>query len=145
MDKSEITLEKIDVLRQRFDVGYAEAKEVLEAANGDLIQALVMLEEKKENEPGWDDQLQQKGEELVAQLKTLLHKGNTTKLKLKKDDQTLAEIPVNVGVLGLVGAMASAPLAILGAIGTIAAVVNKCTLEVERPEETEEKRDPDQG
>lgn len=141
MEKNEITLEKIDIIRQRFAVGYAEAKEALEAANGDLIQALVALEEQQANKATWDEELQSKGEEVVAQLKTIIQKGNVTKLKLKKEDKILAEVPVNVGVLGLVGAMASAPLAILGAIGTVAAVVSKCSLEVEKPgdgEETEE-------
>ncbi len=40
----EITLEQIDLIRQRTGAGYKEAREVLEAAGGSLVDALVLLE-----------------------------------------------------------------------------------------------------
>ena len=38
------TLEKVERLRERADVTYEEAKAVLEEANGDLLDAMVLLE-----------------------------------------------------------------------------------------------------
>ncbi|HCQ90008.1 MAG TPA: ubiquitin, partial [Clostridium sp.] len=38
---SEITLEKIDMLRERVNITYSEAKRVLELCNGDVLEALV--------------------------------------------------------------------------------------------------------
>ncbi len=40
----EITLEQIDLIRQRTGTGYKEAREALEASGGSLVDALVMLE-----------------------------------------------------------------------------------------------------
>lgn len=40
----EITLEQIDLIRQRTGAGYKEAREVLEAAGGRIVDALVLLE-----------------------------------------------------------------------------------------------------
>ena len=36
-------LEKIDAIRERMDVGYKEAREALEQAGGDLVEALVLI------------------------------------------------------------------------------------------------------
>ena len=36
--------EKVDTLRQRANVSYAEAKEAIERANGDILEAMIILE-----------------------------------------------------------------------------------------------------
>lgn len=41
-----ITIEQIDELRKRLDVSYEEAKEALEACNGDMLEAIIYLEKK---------------------------------------------------------------------------------------------------
>lgn len=38
-------LEKVDLIRERMDVGYKEAKDSLDQANGDVVKALIMLEQ----------------------------------------------------------------------------------------------------
>jgi len=40
----QIPLEKIDQLRERAGIGYREAKQILEQADGDLLEALIYLE-----------------------------------------------------------------------------------------------------
>ena len=47
-----ITLEQVDVVRERCNVSYAQAKEALEACNGDVLEAIIYIEQnqKKENE-----------------------------------------------------------------------------------------------
>lgn len=42
----EITLELVDRLRKRADISYEEAKAVLEEAGGDLLEALILLEQR---------------------------------------------------------------------------------------------------
>ena len=42
----EITLELVDRLRKRADVSYEEARAVLEEAEGDLLEALILLEQR---------------------------------------------------------------------------------------------------
>lgn len=121
-------LEKIDILRARLGVGYKEAKDALEEAGGDVVQALINLEEKGRN---MGERFQARGQEMVEQLKGLLHKGQNYRIKLKKGDDTVFEVPASVGALGLLGALASSEIAILGALGTVTAMANKYTLEFE--------------
>jgi len=46
-----ITLEQVDKLRKRANVSYAEAKEALEKCNGDLLDAMVFLEQQGKTSP----------------------------------------------------------------------------------------------
>ena len=133
-------LEKIDTIRERMDISYKEAREALEQAGGDLVEALVLLESRFEEEPGrlkalkekgWTRKIQGKSEEVLGRLKTVMEKGTATKIRLKQGDRTLLEIPASIGMLGVAGMLMSTELAVLGAIGTVTALFSKCTLEVE--------------
>lgn len=126
MDELDL-LKKIDIIRARANVGYKKAKEVLDEAGGDLIRALIHLEEERES---WAGKLQDKGEELVHTLKDIYEKGAHTRIRLKKDDNTLFEVPAGVGLLGLAGMLLSGELALLGAVGTLTAMLSGCTLEI---------------
>lgn len=128
-------LEKIDLLRARLGVGYKEAREALEQAGGDVVQALVNMEEKERN---LGERFQARGQEMVGQFKGLLQKGQMYRIKIKKGDHTVYEFPASIGALGIIGALASSEIAVLGALGTVAAMANKYTLEFERQEETPE-------
>lgn len=71
-----------------------------------------------------------KGEDLIGKVKEIIRAGNVRRLIIKdKDDKTLIEIPLTVGVVGIV----IAP--VLAAVGAIAALVTECTILVERTEE----------
>ncbi|MGE5485630.1 MAG: DUF4342 domain-containing protein [Ignavibacteriales bacterium] len=122
----EITLEMIDQIRSRTGVSYKEAREVLERANGDVVQALIMLEEKGKAARDWTERIQVSGNEVLEKVKQLLHEGNVTKIVVKQGDTVVAAIPVTVGAVGAV----IAPY--LAAVGVAAAVATKCTIEFER-------------
>ncbi len=66
------------------------------------------------------------GGQLVDAVKKLVHEGNVRRVIIKQGDQVVVEFPLTVGVIGTV----LAP--VLAAIGAIAALINDCTLEVER-------------
>jgi hypothetical protein len=69
------------------------------------------------------------GKDLVDRVGELLHEGNVTRVIVKDDGgKTLLEIPVTVGVIGVV----LAPW--LAALGVIAALVANCRIVVERRE-----------
>ncbi|MEJ2110112.1 MAG: DUF4342 domain-containing protein [Acidobacteriota bacterium] len=76
------------------------------------------------------------GNELLEKLKRVIHEGNVRRVIIKQGDRTVAEFPLTAGVVGAV----LAP--ILAAIGALVAVLNDCTIEVERavsnPEGSEE-------
>ncbi len=120
-----ITLEMIDQIRSRTGVSYKEARDALEKTNGDVVQALIMLEEKGKG-PDWTERIQVRGNEVVDKVKQLLHEGNVTKIVVKQGDSVVAAIPVTVGAVGAV----IAPY--LAAIGVVAALATKCTIEFEK-------------
>ena len=68
-------------------------------------------------------------EDLVKRVKELLHEGNVKKIIVRDEHgRVLVEFPVTVGVIGAL----VAPW--LAALGAIAALVNRCTISVERTE-----------
>lgn len=121
-----IKLEDIDTIRQRTGVSYREAKEALEKADGDVVDALILLEEKDRGQTTWQERIQVTGQELVARVKELIREGNVTNIRIRQGDQVLLEIPVTVGALGAI------MLPSLAALGVVAALVARCTIEVER-------------
>lgn len=129
-------LEKIDLIRARLEVSYKEAREALEQAGGDVVQALVNLEERGRD---LGERFQVRGQEMVGQVRGILQKGQSYRIKVKKGDQTVYEFPATIGALGLIGALASSEIAVLGALGTVAAMANKYTLEFERRGESPEE------
>ena len=72
------------------------------------------------------------GEHVLAKIKELLHAGNLRRITIKNEEgKTLIEIPLTVGLaIGIV-----AP--VLAAVGSLAALVTKCTLVIERVEDPE--------
>ena len=74
------------------------------------------------------ESFQIKSSQLVEQVKQLIHEGNVRRIVVKQDERTIVEFPLAVGV---VGTLLAAPLAALGAL---AALLNDCTIEVEREE-----------
>ncbi|MFZ5596844.1 MAG: DUF4342 domain-containing protein [Bacillota bacterium] len=122
-------LEKVDLIRSRSGVSYREAREALEAAGGDVVQALINIEEKGSD---ISEKLHGRGQEVWSQVKGMLEKGRQTRIKVNKGEKTVFEFPASVGAVGLLGALASSQLAVLGALGTIAAMANNYTLEIDR-------------
>lgn len=122
-------LEKLDILRQRLGLSYKEAKEALDAAGGDLIQALISMESKNTR---LEDKMQEEGAKLFTRIKEILQQGNVTRVRVKKGEETVLEIPSTVGAIGLLGVLASTPLAIIAGVGTVAAMMNDYRLEIEK-------------
>lgn len=67
------------------------------------------------------------GHEVLKKVKELIKEGNVRRIIIKNEKgKIMVEIPVTFAVVGTVFAP------ILAAVGALAAVVNKCTIEVER-------------
>lgn len=116
-------LSKIDLIRERMNVSYETAKQALESSNWDVVEALVKVEQGSKSSR---EEFFVKGNELVDKVKELIKKGNISKIRVKQEDKVLIEIPVTAGV---VGALLAPQLAI---IGGVAALVSRCTVEIER-------------
>lgn len=122
----EITLEKIDLLRERAGLSYREAKEALEKSDGNVVEALIDLDEKKQTR--WTEEFSVKSTEVIDKVKELLHEGNINKIRVKHDGKTLVEIPVALGAIGAIA------LPQVAALGVLVAVFKRCTIEVIRGE-----------
>src|SRR6266571_2398232 len=68
------------------------------------------------------------GEQLLSRVRELLHEGNVRRIIIKQEGHTVLEIPLTIGVVGVL----IAPL--LAAVGAIGAAVTNCTIEVVRTE-----------
>ena len=129
---SEITLEKIDIVRERTGASYSEAKEALEACEGNVVDALIYLEDRKE-EPV--DNMFSSKEEFFDWLRDMINKGNVNRIRIKKDDKVLIDIPVTAGAAAMLTALIWPPIL---AVGLITAVVTKLTIEIIKSDGTVE-------
>ena len=134
-------LDKIDEIRDRFEVSYSAAKKALEDNDWNLVETLIYLEEKEEREESrskkiYKEEFSVKSSEVISKIKELIRKGNVNKVRVKHDGKVLVEIPVG---LGAIGALILPHLTILT---VLVAMFKDCTLEGFRvEEETDELRD----
>lgn len=126
---SEITLEKIDIIKERTGVSYTEAKEALEECDSDVVNALIYIEAKQKKYAKFNmEEMYSTKDELVATIKDIVRKGNVTRIKIKKDETVVVDIPVNAGIAaGLIGLYIMP--ALIG-LGILTAVITKVTIEI---------------
>ena len=89
----EIKLEDVDKVIERTGVSYKEAKEALEISDGDILDAIIYVEEKLKNNKLEKEEKGQTIEEFKLWLKELINKGNIARIKIKKDEQVLVDVP----------------------------------------------------
>lgn len=117
------TLQKIDDILKRTNADFSTAKQALEDANGDVLEAIILIENQNKNQshqqtgPG-------KGEQVFNQLKDILAKGNATKITIKKNGETIINLPITAGLIGAF----IAPF--LSAAGITAALLTQCSVEI---------------
>ena len=91
----EITLEKIDTIRKRTGLSYGDAKIALENNDGNVVDTLIYLENNKKS---FSDNVSNVGNDILNTVKDIIKKGNVNRIKIKKDSQTLVDIPVSAGI-----------------------------------------------
>ena len=91
----EITLEKIELVKDRTGVSYAEAKAALEKAGGSVVDAIIMIEEEIDIVP--KTKAGDQASQIVEKIKALVKKGNISQFLVKKDDSTVVNLPGQCG------------------------------------------------
>lgn len=153
----EITLEMVDQVRERTGATYEEAKKALEAANGNVVDAIIAIE--KENGVGIEIDVNEKINALVDKIKGAVQKGNVNRIRVLRGEEELANIPVTAGIAGgVLGILAGPAVLFTAAIaGVIAKFGFNCRFELvkedgsveellgdaesgEKPEETSEEQ-----
>ncbi|WP_019227098.1 DUF4342 domain-containing protein [Sedimentibacter sp. B4] len=114
-------LQKIDEILRRTNTDYSTAKQALDDAGGDVLEAIILIENMNKSKTSSG---QNKGEQLMNQLKDILSKGNATRLTIKKNNEVIINVPITAGLIGAF----IAPF--LSAAGITAALLTQCTVEI---------------
>jgi len=116
-------LQKIDEILRRTNTDYSTAKQALETANGDVLEAIIFIENMNKNKTNAST-CSNKGEQIMSQLKDMMSKGNATKLTIKKNNDVIVNLPITAGLIGAF----IAPF--LSAAGITAALLTQCSVEI---------------
>ncbi len=116
----QITLEAVEKVMELTGVDYAAAKEALIKADGDVDEAIKLIT--PEERP--DDKVKDTVEKIKAKVK----EGNVDKIQISKDGEIVLSLPVNIGIIGGIVGLASAPWAFIAA--TIATLGFGCKIEI---------------
>jgi hypothetical protein len=73
-------------------------------------------------------------ENVAARIKALVHEGNVRCIVIQHEGRAVAEFPLTAGVIGVV----LAP--VLAAIGVLVALLQDCTIHVEKAEQVHDER-----
>ena len=125
----EVTLEKIELVKDRTGVTYKEAKEALEAADGNVVDAIVSIEDKTDGETS-SQKISQKGNEIIDKIKEVIDRGNASRIIISKDGDRLLNLPLNAGVIGAI----VAPWGVI--LGVAASFGFNCKIEVVKEDGT---------
>ncbi len=118
----EISLEKIELVKDRTGVNYKEAKDALIKADGSVVDAIIMIEDEIDLVP--KSKAGDQASHLIDRLKQLIKKGNVSRIVVKKDEEIILNIPVNLGIVGAVWVFWPTLVATVVALGM------KCTIEL---------------
>lgn len=81
------------------------------------------------------EELQVVGEQLLGKVKELIHEGNVRRIRIKQEGHVILEVPLAIGLVGVV----LAPT--LAAIGAMGALLAQCSIEVIRSEPAGARRE----
>lgn len=122
-----ITLEAVEKVMEETGVDYKVAKEALLKTDGD-VEAAIKSIQPNTNDIGDDIKA------LIDKLKNKVEEGNVDRVQIKKGEEVVFSVPVNVGILGGILGLATAPWALIA--GSVAAFGLGCKLEVVKKDGT---------
>ena len=123
----QITLETVEKVMELAGVDYYTAKDALVKAEGNLDKA---LEDLAPTGTSVGDEIK----DMIEKLKAKVKEGNVDRVQIRKDDEIILKVPVNVDIIGGIIGAAAAPWALIA--GTIAAFGFGCKLEIVKKDGT---------
>ena len=146
MEENKITNEEIIVTEEEKVVEVPKAEEpvveapaaeepVAEEPAAEEPQAEETAEEPAaEEEPLTDDDLKKFADDMVAKVKEVVEEGNVSRIRIRKGDTIILNLPLSVGLIGTALGLVAAPWAVI--LGTISTIGFKCTVEIEKKDGT---------
>jgi len=117
-------LAAVDIIRERLGVGYKDARDALQAAGGDVVDALAWLEA---HNRGSADKLSSFGERLAQRVRDALADQKIADIRIKLIDTVVADYPV-------AACGAAAALLVLAA-----ELISNCSVEVQYAQRADEE------
>lgn len=117
MEEMETMLKDLDAVIRRTGVSYGDAYEALIKNDKDVIRTIIAIE--KEQRP-----------KNYFGITQMMEKTKETKIQIMKDNEKLGEIPAAAGILGVAATCFLPRFAVIGAVGSIAALLNDVNLEI---------------
>jgi hypothetical protein len=118
----EISLEKIELVKDRTGVSYREAKDALYAENGSVVDAIIRIEDQVDIAP--KTAAENAASDVVEKLKEMIRKGNVARVVVKRENDVILSIPVTIGVIGAVLLPEAAIFSAIVALGV------KCSISI---------------
>jgi hypothetical protein len=118
-----ITLERVDAVRTRTGASYAACYQALQASGGDVLQAIIHLEEEH---PDLAGRLRAWRREVGGQARALAREAGRAHISVSQNGRRIVNLPAALAVLG------SAILPGLAAAGLLAAIAARATVTLER-------------
>ena len=115
-----ITLEMVDEVISRTGVNYKAAKEALEIAEGDVLKAIVHIEEQTTETKS----KKINGQEIVDRLKALVNEGLVSQILIEKNGKVVVDLPI------VAGAISAVIFTIPTVAGIIAAIATGCEIKI---------------
>ena len=81
-----------------------------------------------------DNENKQRADEIVEQIKELVKKGNIARIYVKRGEDTVLNIPLNVGIVGTILGRTAAPWALIAS--AVATLGFDCRIELEKTDGT---------
>ena len=123
----EITLEAVEKVMEQTGVDYRAAKEALQKTDGNVDEAIKLIS------PDTID-IGEEAKAAVEKLKRKVEEGNVDRIQIRKGEEIVLSVPVNVGIVGGIIGLAAAPWALIA--GSVAAFGLGCKLEVVKKDGT---------
>ena len=124
----EINLEAVEKVMDLAGVDYYSAKDALIKADGDIEKAVDSLAPEAETKIGDDVN------DIINKLKDKVKEGNVDRIQIRKDDEIILKVPMNIGIIGGIIGVATAPWALIAA--TVAAFGLGCKFEIVKSDGT---------
>ncbi|MCR4755255.1 MAG: DUF4342 domain-containing protein [Lachnospiraceae bacterium] len=123
----EITLEAVEKVMNATGADYQTVKTALEQTDGNPDEAIALLQP-------IPDEAKEKTSDIVDKLKAKVQEGNVDRIQIKRNNEILLSIPVNVGLVGGIIGLACIPWALIA--GAAAAFGLGCTYEIVKKDGT---------
>ena len=136
MEENKINNEEVTIVEEKQIVEAPAAEEpVAEEPTAEQSQAEEASEESAEEPaadeaPLTDEDLKKFADDLVSKIKALVAEGNVSRIRIRKDDTIILNLPLSVGIIGTALGLMAAPWAVI--LATISTIGFKCTVEVEK-------------